>query len=116
MLSILFYAYAINGLARGFYAYPDSVYRTFLRFPHRLTIPAFEECFAVLLCFFACTICFLMEMYKLHYARVIFYNRLLSYGLWEVSAVPLLFRFPGYCVLCRQTATNFYFLLLLENF
>lgn len=37
-----------------------------------------------------CYVCYLLS----HYARVIFYNRLLSAGFWEVSAVPLLFRFP----------------------
>lgn len=53
-----FFISAIYGLAHGFYFYPDSVYRTRRSFPHRLTIPAFEECFAVLQCFFACIICF----------------------------------------------------------
>lgn len=47
------------GLPNGLYAYPDSVYRTFLKFPHRLTIPAFEKYYAVLLCFIACIICLL---------------------------------------------------------
>lgn len=42
MRSSLFYAYALYGHANGFYAYPDSVYRTPRRFPHRLTIPAFN--------------------------------------------------------------------------
>ena len=71
-----FFVSAIYGLARGLYAYPDSVYRTFLRFPHRLTIPAFEEYYAVLQCFFACIICSFQGDIQAPYAGTIFYDPL----------------------------------------
>ena len=51
----------IYGLPNGFYSYPGGFYRTFLKFPHRLTIPAYE---IRSLCI-ACIICFYRQIYKL---------------------------------------------------
>lgn len=44
-----------------------------------------------------CTICFLMEVYRLHHARVIFYNRLLSAGF--MGSVSRSLAFAGFLVI-----------------
>lgn len=64
-----------------------SFYRTFLRFPHRPTIPAYEirsHCIT-------CIICFLWQVYRLPMPAQ-FINRIAGLErFWEVSAVPLPF-------------------------
>lgn len=69
-----------------------SFYRTFLRFPHRLTIPAYKirsHCVT-------CIICFLREIYRLPMPAQ-FINRIASLErLREASAVPMLLGFLVY--------------------
>lgn len=83
----LFNIIGIYGLPSGFYSYPDSVYRTFRRFPHRLTIPASEKYLAVLLCSIACIICFKWQIYKLPNAGTI--RGIASLEPWNSLAFPL---------------------------
>ena len=86
-----------------------SFYRTFLRFPHRLTIPAYEirsHCIT-------CIICFLVGDIQAPRMPAQFINRIADLErFWEASAVPMLFAVPGLCVL-PATATGNYFSLLL---
>ena len=65
---------AIYGLANGFYSYPDSVYRTLRRFPHRLTIPAFK---LFVVSHYVYNL-FSVEIYKLHGVSQFFIVPLIS--------------------------------------
>ena len=85
-----------------------SFYRTFLRFPHRLTIPAYEirsHCIT-------CTICFKWQVYRLPTLAQFIIRIAGLERFWEVSAVPMLFAVPGLCVLPATVTGNYFSLLL----
>lgn len=88
-----------------------SVYRTFLRFPHCLTIPAFN--------FFGC----FHTVYNLFYigdiqtpnANVIFYNRRWSYGIFGSISRSVAFAIPSYFCVYSLPPSHFFRIVLLPG-